>query len=68
MASEVTYPDVTVKLIDTDSNAFALIGKVAGALEEAKGSKAANEFARTAMDCRSFDALLSYIQDTVIVR
>ena len=34
------YPDITVKLTGTDSNAFSIIGKVKDALLKAKISKA----------------------------
>lgn len=38
--SNIKYPDVKVKLVGTDGNAFAILGKVAGALRRAKAPKA----------------------------
>lgn len=35
MPAEVHYPDVTVELIGTDGNAFAILGRVRRALERA---------------------------------
>jgi hypothetical protein len=34
--SAVKYPDIKVELIGADGNAFAIIGKVSGALRKAK--------------------------------
>jgi hypothetical protein len=65
---EVRYPDVTVKLTGTDGNAWALMGKVSGALRRAKGEEAAAGFMAVATQCTSYDALLAFIQDTVHVR
>lgn len=37
--SEVKYPDVEVQLVGQDGNAFAIMGRVAGALKSAGVSK-----------------------------
>lgn len=68
MGTDVMYPDVTVKLIGTDGNAFNLIGKVAAELRSVRGRDAVNTFTIMAMACESYDALLALIQRTVRVR
>jgi hypothetical protein len=65
---EVRYPDVTVKLTGVDGNAFVLIGTVSKALQQVRGEEAAAGFRAVAMQCTSYEALLTYIQDTVHVR
>lgn len=64
----VTYPHVTVKLVGTDGNAFALIGRVQKAIKSEVGVEAAREFANTAMSQGSYDDLLRFIMDTVEVQ
>jgi len=32
---DVKYPDITVKLVGSDGNAFAILGKVSGAMRRA---------------------------------
>lgn len=46
------YPNITVKLIDEDSNAFAILGRVSKALRNGGVSKAeVDEFCIKAMNC-----------------
>ncbi len=48
----------TVKLIGTDGNAFALIGRVCAGLRKEGMFEEAKEFQRDAMSCGSYEALL----------
>lgn len=57
--SGVQYPDVTVRLVGEDGNAFAIIGRVRSAIRDAHGSEAAKEFSEQAMSCGSYDELLA---------
>lgn len=43
------YPDVKVRLVGEDGNAFAIIGRVSGALRRAGHTNASKEFADEAM-------------------
>jgi len=43
------YPDVHVRLVGEDGNAFAIIGRVSGALKRAGYRDAAEEFETQAM-------------------
>jgi len=36
---DVKYPDITVKLVGSDGNAFAVLGKVSGAMRRANVPK-----------------------------
>jgi hypothetical protein len=65
-ATEPQYP-VTVQLIGTDGNAFALIGKVAAALRTQVGPEASRAFIKEATAQHSYDDLLAFIQRTVEV-
>ncbi len=67
MASDKTYPDVTVKLTDGSGNAFAIIGAVNRAITKAHGAAAGAEWSKGAMDCGSYDELLCLAMDTVNV-
>jgi hypothetical protein len=58
---------VTVRLVDTDGNVFAIIGKVSRALRQAGMADAANKFAHDAMDCASYDDVLRLVMFTVDV-
>jgi len=64
---EVRYPNVTVKLVGEDGNAFNLIGVVARRIRVAIGREAEKAFTTEAFDCDSYDELLAFIQRTVIV-
>lgn len=63
----VTYPDVTVRLVGEDGNAFNLIGMVTRNIRAAHGLALANSFTEQAMECGSYDELLTFIQRTVNV-
>lgn len=39
LKSTIRYPDIKVQLVGSDGNAFAIIGKVQGALRRAKVSQ-----------------------------
>lgn len=56
------------KLLGTDGNAFALIGKVDTALKKAGLHEQATEFKNKAFNCESYDALLVLIGKYVEVR
>lgn len=46
---DIKYPDITVQLIGTDGNTFAILGKVRSALRKAKVDEAEiNQFMDTA--------------------
>ena len=63
----VQYPQVTVRLVGTDGNAFALIGAVSRALKNAGERDAAEAFTQSAFAAKSYDALLQLICRTVEV-
>lgn len=67
MPAEVTYPGVTVDLIGRSGNALAIIGAVTAQLRSKVSKEAADRFAHEAMDCGSYDELLSYVMRTVDV-
>lgn len=62
------YPNISVQLVGTDGNAFALIGKVQSALQKG-GVPAADvsAFVGDAMASQSYDALLGFLMSTVDV-
>ena len=57
MANEVKHPDVKVKLVGTDGNAFAILGKVKNALVKAGYPDDAKAFLTEAMS-GDYDHLL----------
>ena len=61
------YPDVRVKLVGEDGNAFAIIAAVNRALRREVGREAAAEFMHEAMRRESYDALLRFVMETVEV-
>jgi hypothetical protein len=63
----VRYPHITVQLIGTDGNAFAIIGRVAAALRRDAGSEAEKQFTAQAFGCGSYDELLGLVMATVDV-
>lgn len=65
--SDIKYPNITVRLIGTDGNAFAIIGKVARALRREAGPDAAAEFQAAALSSGSYDELLQLCIRTVNV-
>jgi hypothetical protein len=64
-AVDVRYPDVTVKLIGGDGNAFSVISVVAGAIRRSHGTAAYVEFTNAAFDCDSYDDVLRLAMTTV---
>lgn len=64
---KVTYPDLTVKLVGEDGNAFNLIGLVSRAIRKAHGEQAGKDFCQRAMEMPSYEALLVFLQETVNV-
>ena len=58
---------IEVTLIGEDGNAFAIIGKVSGALKRAGLRDEATEFTAKAMECGSYDELLRLVMETVEV-
>ncbi len=56
---------IKVELIDTDGNAFALIAAVCKELRRAGLVDEEREFKKKAMECSSYDELLSHIGNTV---
>lgn len=65
--SDIQYPDVTVRLVGEDGNAFSVIGRVSRALKRAGYPEAAAEFQAQAFDCRDYDELLRLCTTTVMV-
>jgi len=63
----VKHPDVTVQLVGTDGNDFALIGRVKREIQKQVGWDKARQFADKAMTCGSYDELLQLIMATVEV-
>ena len=61
------YPNVCVKLIGEDGNAFSIIGAVNRALRREVSREAAAEFMHEAMRQPSYDALLRFVMETVEV-
>lgn len=67
MSIPVKYPDVKVRLVGTDGNAFAIIGAVSTALRKAGHPEAAKEFTEQAFKSKSYDALLQLCLSWVVV-
>ena len=65
--SNVTYPDVTVKLSGTDGNAFAIIGRVSKAIRMEVGAEEAKKFTSEVTNSGSYDELLQFCMQTVNV-
>jgi len=63
-----TYPDVSVKLVGTDGNVYAIIGTVVGALKRAGHTEGAAEFQASAFACESYDKVIRLCLLTVEVR
>jgi hypothetical protein len=62
-----TYPDVIVKLVGEDGNAYAIIAAIARALRRQISPDAAAAFTDTAFASQSYDDLLILAQRTVTV-
>lgn len=65
--SDIKYPNITVRLIGTDGNAFAIIGNVVRVLRREAGPGAAAEFQAAALSSDSYDELLQLCMRTVNV-
>lgn len=65
--STVRYPHVKVQLLGEDGNAFNLIGITAKAIKRQVGREEGDAFVVEAMNQESYDALLAFIQNTVVV-
>lgn len=65
--SNVTYPDINVKLSGTDGNAFAIIGKVSKAIRQGVGAEEAKKFTSEVTKSESYDELLQFCMQTVNV-
>lgn len=57
MSGEPKYPEVTVRLVGEDGNAFAIIGRVRAALKRAGHQEAVEEFTKEAQS-GDYDHLL----------
>lgn len=65
--TEPLFPEVTVQLTGEDGNAFAILGRVARALQDAGFDEAADEFQAEAMT-KDYDHLLFTAMRFVDVR
>lgn len=63
--NEPKFPHVSVRLIGEDGNAFAIIARVQKALRRAGEHNGAMEFAKLAMEQKSYNALLRLVVATV---
>lgn len=63
----VKYPDVRVRLVGQDGNAYAIIGAVQRALRDQVGPDAAAAYTAAAMKSASYDELLVFTMQTVEV-
>lgn len=59
--------NITVKLIGTNSNVFAIIGKVSNALKRGGYPEIAKEFADKAFDAENYDTVLQIVMEYVEV-
>ncbi len=66
MGSDVKFPDVTVRLVGEDGNAFAIIGRVSKALRRAGHAEAVENFRKEAT-AGDYDHLLQTAMDYVNV-
>jgi len=60
------FPDVTVKLVGSNGNAFAILGKTKGALKQAGHRQAAEEYMKEAT-AGNYDNLLQVTMEYVNV-
>lgn len=61
-------PSPPCKLVGTDGNVFAIIGRVKQALKKAGQNDRASEFVQKAFAARSYDEVLAICMDYVEVR
>lgn len=64
---DVKYPHITVRLVGTDSNSFAMVAAVAKEVRRVEGKAAADALISEAFDSSSPDELLSVLMRTVSV-
>ncbi len=64
----VAAPKPACKLVGTDGNVFAIIGRVKQALRKAGQDARASEFVQKAFAARSYDEVLALCCDYVDVR
>lgn len=64
---DVKYPHITVQLVGTDSNSFALVAAVAKEVRKVEGKEAADALIAEAFASSSPDELLSVLMRTVNV-
>ena len=67
-ASEASDPLPVCRLIGTDGNVFAIIGKVRRTLREAGQPERANAFSERAFQSRSYDEVLQLCMEFVEVQ
>lgn len=65
--SDVKYPQVTVTLLDEDSNAFNLMSHVARVIRSEVGVVAGAEFLGDVQHCETYEDLLEHVRLTVNV-
>ncbi len=65
MSSEVKYPDVRVKMVGEDGNAFSIIGRVSKALRKAGVSKEERDAFQTEATAGNYDHLLRTVMKWV---
>lgn len=65
--SEIKYPNITVKLIGEDGNAFAIMARVRRALADGVSYEAAQEYIECATNAGSYDEFLVVTRQTVNV-
>lgn len=66
--TDIKYPDVTVKLIGKDGNAFSIMGEVTRAMRRAGKVDGIDAFMAEATSAESYDAFLRVVMKTVDVR
>ena len=63
----MTTQEVTVELTEQDGNVFSIIGRVSKALNRAGFRSEAEEYAKKALACKSYDEVLRLTMETVDV-
>ena len=63
--NEPKYPQVTVKLVGQDGNAFAIMSRVRKAIADAVSYEAANDYIEEATNAASYDDFLALTMRTV---
>ena len=66
---QVKYPNVTVKLIGEDGNAFSIMGRVCQEMEKAGiSSEECDSYMQEAMNQENYDAFLAFTMKCVNVK